>query len=374
MFDIVPQYQPDDVGKVKGFDYWTKTGIFGGIHDMVTNLHFLSVYDTKYRGDWVTIDKKDDKTGRMNLEECCLCQENLLSSLRGAFLMSMLLGAKDRHMANIGISDECTIMNIDYGHFLGHDRSDFGYFIPIPSVLTNYLNHALVGNEYLKRTGVSSTKLKQLGIEPVASLALQPRCSGDDHKLKSSELEKGYRWNLTEVLIASLFQDVQALRRHFQGPFVSDDVQKQLNPTKFKKSKYKGKIAVTSKWSAFWSNKQYFKSPDFADKWLSVTKKTRDSLKNAIDYMSYVLFGNPGTRPKVFKNKFGYFERLPKGQPEAHGDRLGKLTKKGYEEFREQVFRSVKGEDDIVKNTWERWDSNRRWELELEKLKLRQCE
>jgi len=38
--------------------------------------------------------------------------------LRGAFLMQILLGARDRHDGNCMITLDCMVMNIDYGHFL----------------------------------------------------------------------------------------------------------------------------------------------------------------------------------------------------------------------------------------------------------------
>jgi len=287
VFGIIPQYQPT-ADTINLIGKWVDDN--GVINTKVVNMYFLSVFEKTYRGSWVNI-KGEDK-GTMNIESCCACHHNFINSLRGAFLMSMLLGAKDRHTDNVGIADECTIMNIDYGHFLGL-RTGFetglaGHYIaPINSILKERLDKIEVGDAYLQKAGISRTKL-------VADFGIAA-----DGKI-----------SLFEVLVAALFGDVQSLKKHFQNAF---DENKRTD--------------ASSKWSEFWSTK-YFEKPEYADIWLSVVTKN-EKHGSAISYMSYMLFGREG-----------YKEGKAKIKPE-------------YEAFKQQIEDSIPGGDWVVKATVE---------------------
>jgi len=261
VFDVIPEFQP-------GSSKWTR--------EEAAKMKFLLPFYVPFRGDWIKFYKHSSASptasghteGKMNFDECCQCNPELLLSLRGAFLMSSLLGAKDRHSGNIAIASVCTVMNIDYGHFLGRRNPWYQsgtqkrFTFPYNKLLDHYLSKIHVPDSYLTQAGVSQNLLATYGVS------------------KTSD-----GWLLKEVFIATLFDDIMKLRVHFGAITSEDYAQARYDPS-----------GNDPKWKKFSS---YFVSVPAAEQWMSLTKQRQQHPLRILPYISYMLFGESSKPPKI---------------------------------------------------------------------------
>eukprot|EP01084_Bolivina_argentea_P118824 210769_1 len=105
--------------------------------------------------------------------EQCPKRKTFFNSLRGAFIMQILIDAGDRHPGNIQISNECEVMNIDYGHFMGDKTFAHKHKFPYKLMYNPELD------EYLKLIGMKQRFRETL--------------SDDLHRIKSYFESTGYR-------------------------------------------------------------------------------------------------------------------------------------------------------------------------------------
>eukprot|EP01084_Bolivina_argentea_P282654 483882_1 len=223
------------------------------------------MFETHFRGGWIKNVKKSKRARKWNefktspypyfaafdpkkeLEHKCECGEHLdklLRSLRGAFIIQMLLGVKDRHAENVGITSDCVVMNIDYGHFLGGRTIAY--------------HHVSMYNDYLEAY------------------------------LQTIQKEN----KMEDKFIHDLWIDLKKLRSYFTGT--------EFKFVDFKKLTENEKYSICNKFYEF-KETQFTKAWE-AEQWISMTtdgykfyhKQTMES------YMMYTLFGNEEkSQPKI---------------------------------------------------------------------------
>eukprot|EP01084_Bolivina_argentea_P307784 532050_1 len=239
VFDVVPQFRPRSPCDPK----WTKA--------KVRDMYFFTVAENGLKGDWIesatfNIKKlgfKDSSTEYPYFNAlhctCAKVKRKLLKSLRGAFIIQMLLGAKDRHKGNVLIKKDCTVMNIDYGHFLGTKTPLEGSYL---SMYNSYLD------AYLERIG------------------------------KKNRFKK------------KLWGDIVWLRKYFKNKYnIKDKPGKPINYKKYH-DKLLDDFAKTSFPGETWK----------ANAWIrQATHDTPGNNREFDEYLSYVLFGNKRKPSKI---------------------------------------------------------------------------
>eukprot|EP01084_Bolivina_argentea_P307782 532047_1 len=263
VFDVVPQFRPRSPCDPK----WTKA--------KVRDMYFFTVAENGLKGDWIesatfNIKKlgfKDSSTEYPYFNAlhctCAKVKRKLLKSLRGAFIIQMLLGAKDRHKGNVLIKKDCTVMNIDYGHFLGTATNGDG-------LLPWDTHHVSMYNTYL------------------------------DAYLKKIEMKEKFK--------KDLWKDITYLRKHFEYdqqhnilkqcrdksseyPFVDKLVRARIVRDDFAKKSFPGEVWKADAWTP-----------------MAITKTIK---KRPFDkYMSYALFGEGNLESKIPMNKEKFFEQM----------------------------------------------------------------
>ena len=93
---IIPQFKPTKDSKGKWNQKWNLQ------NSKVMNMYFLTAFVRGLKEGWVTFE---NSKGGINPEADanCRCNVNTLKTLRGTFLLSMLMGARDLHGENIGM-------------------------------------------------------------------------------------------------------------------------------------------------------------------------------------------------------------------------------------------------------------------------------
>ena len=111
----------------------------------------------------------------------CPKRKKFWASLRGAFLIQILLGVTDRHSGNIMISENCEVLSVDFGHFLRH--------FPESEILNKYntfYNPYL--DEYLKRADFQTDDIDRFKKALAADLNIiqkHMQQNGNDPELSS---------------------------------------------------------------------------------------------------------------------------------------------------------------------------------------------
>ena len=96
---IIPEFKPPKV----------PNGEWNVDNAKVLNMYFLTTFVKGYKKGWVRFE--NSKGGINPAAEDCICNVNILTTLRGMFLLSIVTGVRDLHPENIGMCRQCFLQN-----------------------------------------------------------------------------------------------------------------------------------------------------------------------------------------------------------------------------------------------------------------------
>jgi len=294
--------------------------------------YYFTTYDNSFGGNWMKVT--DSGKIYFNFEPAkdinCRCHENLLPSLRGAFIIQMILGVRDRHKGNTMLSKNCIVKNIDYGNIADYvqwsERNKFkgakgwqfggknlwdGWAGQYMSMYNSYLDEFLLNTMVPKKKKVNG---------------------------KRKTVLVSYR----KQFFDDLFYDLKMLKA-----YIRDQGKVMIGGKERYKALYKGLMDKMQPWN------------DYTVK-IDDQKNGGKALMKPIDYIYNVLFierpdslekwkAHKGTIAGLDKSKSGY-DKLINDMQDTSNDEvtLIKLEDQDPNSFAEQLFHDIRAMDRII--------------------------